>query len=154
MLTELKRQLDSQCELATLLQDNINALSDLLGSDTLDGLDSLLSANDALLQRLSEADRQCRELLKANGYAPDKLATAVADFPNDVELQATWQKFTTLIRDCQSKNTASGTLVRGQLRHTEQILSLLTGADINTGNNYSPSGKTNPSIPSRPIAKA
>ena len=153
---QLSALLKQQYQLAQTLQENINAVTATVSVTKTDysQLESLLVEKTDILKQLEHHNNALQAWLTANGFPPNAVSEAITAQPDNSELTALWQAFKQIIDDCQLRNGATGTLVRGRLQHTRQTLNLLTGRPINTQPAYTVAGKCDEESISRKLAKA
>ena len=117
-------------------------------------LDRLLTAKADVLTQLDRHNSDLQNWLLAHGFKENAVSYAISTYPQNDELSVLWQDFKQIIGNCQLKNGANGSIVRGCLEHTQQILNLLTGQAIDSKPSYTAQGKCDEETASRRLAKA
>jgi flagellar biosynthesis/type III secretory pathway chaperone len=151
---KLTQLLAIQYRLAIDLQDIVNAIATTVTQSDYEQLDRLLAAKADVLNRLDLHNTDLQSWLLARGFKENALSEAISSLPDNRELLALWQDFKITVNDCQLKNCANGSIVRGRLKHTEQTLNLLTGRAIDAKPAYTAQGKCDQEALSRRLAKA
>ncbi len=151
---KFSRLLARQLGLARELQDNVNAVSIAVTQTDYDDLDRLLAAKTDVLNRLDQHNNDLKKWLLVHGFKESAISEAIASLADDRELVALWQEFKQVISDCQLQNGANGSIVRGRLKHTQQILNLLTGQSADAQAPYTAEGKSGEESASRRLARA
>ena len=153
-VAKLTQLLAKQFRLAQDLQDTVNAVTTAVTQTDYGQLDRLLAAKADVLDQLELHNSDLQSWLRAHGFRENAISEAISTLPDNRELLVLWWDFKKIVSDCQLKNCANGSIVRGRLKHTQQILNLLTGQAIDARPPYTAQGVCDQESLSRRLAKA
>lgn len=145
--------LEKQFQLAQQLQGSVDAVSIAVTQPDYDTLDQLLSTKTEILNQIDRHNSDLQNWLLAHGFENNAVSDAISTVDQHSELLELWQNSKQIVLDCQLKNFANGSIVRGRLKHTQQILNLLTGQETDAKTPYTSQGVCGETVASRPLAK-
>ena len=151
---QLTQLLAVQFRLAKDLRDTVDIVATAVTQTDYEQLDRLLAAKTSVLNQLEQNNNDLQSWLLAHGFRENAVSEAISALPDNRELLVLWEDFKEIVSDCQLTNSANGSIVRGRLKHTQQILNLLTGQAIDPKPPYTAQGKCDEETLSRRLAKA
>ena len=131
MLVALDDCLRRQILAGERLVDALRAETDVLRAGTAADIEAALLPNQAALDVFTGLDAEREQLLAAGGWnaAQETPAEWIArqDHPARDTALAAWQRLLTLAAECGRHNLINGALIQAGLRHSRQVLELLSG---------------------------
>jgi flagellar biosynthesis/type III secretory pathway chaperone len=105
--------------------------------------------------KVEQCVSQHNQLLVSQGYTPDRKGTEefIQQFPESVQLEEGWRKFSSLLAECQKQNEINGGAVKLSHHQVTQTLDVLRGF-ADSDKTYGPAGESRPTHSSKSLGKA
>ncbi len=120
------------------LHEHLQAETAILRAGDAAGVEQLLPAKQAALLRFDELDREREQILQQAGCGkrPDAIRDWVAG--SGEPTAARWRELLALAMECRQQNQLNGALIQAGLRHSRQVLNLLSGRPVEENASYAP----------------
>lgn len=138
------------------LREHLQAETAVLRAGDATGVEQLLAAKQAALLRFDALDREREQLLSQAGCGtrPEAIRDWVMGCGEATALR--WRGLLALAMECRQQNQLNGALIQAGLRHTRQVLNLLSGRPPEDSAAYAPAAaiKTSTATPGYSLGKA
>jgi flagella synthesis protein FlgN len=136
--TRFTDYLDRHLANARELREHLQAETTVLRAGNAGGVEQLLAAKQAALLRFETLDREREQILAQAGCGtrPEAIRDWVMDCGEAVAVR--WRGLLALAMECRQQNQLNGALIQAGLRHTRQVLNLLSGRPPEENASYAP----------------
>jgi flagellar biosynthesis/type III secretory pathway chaperone len=131
MLGALDDCLQRQIVAGERLIETLRAETEALRSGAAADIEAALAPKQDALGAFTALDTEREQVLAASGWSAERETPAEwierQDHPDRDTVLARWQRLLAIAEDCGRRNLINGALIQAGLRHSRQLLDLLSG---------------------------